>query len=90
MSWLKKVYDWVEFRVQLEGPIKEASLHPVPRNTASWFYVFGSAATTLLILQVATGVLLALVYVPSAAEAWKSLNQLNNELYLGWFLRAIH
>ena len=90
MPWLRKVYEWVELRVQLEGPIKEAALHPVPRNTASWFYVFGSAATALLILQVVTGILLAVVYVPSAAEAWNSLGELNHQLYLGWFLRAMH
>jgi ubiquinol-cytochrome c reductase cytochrome b subunit len=65
-------------------------LHPVPTKAASWWYVFGSAAATLLMLQIATGILLALIYVPSGAEAWKSLDELNNHLYLGWFLRAMH
>ena len=88
--WYKRIYDWVELRVQLEGPVKDAVLHPVPRNTASWWYVFGSASLVLLILQVATGILLALVYEPSAAHAWSSLELLNHELPLGWFLRAMH
>ena len=90
MRWLKATYNWLELRLQLEGPVKEAALHPVPRNTASWWYVFGSAAFTLLILQFATGILLALVYVPSAGNAWNSLNVLNHQLTLGWFLRAMH
>lgn len=90
MSRLKKTYDWFEQRLQLEGPIKDAALHPVPRSTASWWYVFGSAATVLLMLQIATGILLALIYVPSGSEAWKTLNELNHQLYLGWFLRAMH
>jgi ubiquinol-cytochrome c reductase cytochrome b subunit len=90
MSRIKKLYDWFEMRLQLEGPVKDAALHPVPKNTASWFYVFGSAATTLLMLQIVTGILLALIYVPSGAEAWKSLDELNNHLVLGWFLRAMH
>jgi len=90
MSRLKKTYSWFEQRLQLEGPVKDAALHPVPRSTASWWYVFGSAATVLLMLQIVTGILLALIYVPSASEAWKSLNELNNQLYLGWFLRAMH
>jgi ubiquinol-cytochrome c reductase cytochrome b subunit len=85
-----RVYDWFERRVQLEGPVKEAVLHPVPKSTASWWYVFGSASLTLLILQVVTGILLALVYSPSAAHAWDSLQVLNHELPLGWFLRAMH
>jgi len=90
MGILKTIYNWLELRLQLEAPIKDAALHPVPRNTASWWYVFGSAAFTLLILQVVTGILLALVYVPSAGQAWSSLNVLNHQLELGWFLRAIH
>jgi len=88
--WYKRVYDWLERRVQLGGPIKDAVLHPVPRSTASWWYVFGSASLVLLILQVATGILLGLVYEPSAAHAWSSLELLNHELPLGWFLRAMH
>jgi ubiquinol-cytochrome c reductase cytochrome b subunit len=90
MRWLKATYNWLELRLQLEGPVKDAVLHPVPKNTASWWYVFGSAAFTLLMLQIVTGILLAIVYVPSGAEAWSSLQILNHQLPLGWFLRAMH
>ena len=78
MHWLKRTYDWLEFRLKLEGPIKDTVLHPVPRNTASWWYVFGSASFVLLLLQIVTGILLAIVYVPSAGEAWNSLQVLNH------------
>jgi ubiquinol-cytochrome c reductase cytochrome b subunit len=90
MHWLKRTYDWLEFRLKLEGPIKDTVLHPVPTNTASWWYVFGSASFVLLLLQIVTGILLAIVYVPSAGEAWNSLQVLNQQLPLGWFLRAMH
>jgi ubiquinol-cytochrome c reductase cytochrome b subunit len=90
MPWYGKLYDWVERRVQFEGPIQQAALHKVPKCTASWWYVFGSAAFTLLIWQVVTGVMLAFMYVPSAAEAWNSLQVLNHQAMLGWFLRAMH
>ncbi len=83
-------YSWIERRVQLEGFVKESALHPVPKSTASWWYVFGSAATALLVLQILTGIMLALVYTPSASEAWQSLNYLDKNLVLGWFLRAMH
>ena len=89
-AWYKRVYDWLERRLQLEGPVKEAVLHPVPKSTASWWYVFGSASLVLLILQVVTGILLGLVYTPSADTAWNSLQFLNHDLPLGWFLRAMH
>lgn len=90
MPWYKHTYDWLERRLQLQGPLQQAALHPVPRSTASWWYVFGSASLTLLILQVVTGILLALVYVPSAGQAWNTLQVLNHQLPLGWFLRAMH
>jgi ubiquinol-cytochrome c reductase cytochrome b subunit len=41
-------------------------------------------------LQIVTGILLAIVYVPSAGHAWNSLEVLNHQLELGWFLRAVH
>ena len=41
-------------------------------------------------MQVVTGICLATVYVPSADGAWQSLEVLNYEQPLGWFLRAVH
>lgn len=85
-----KAYGWLEHRLGLIKPMMDAAAHPTPSNNASWMYVFGSAATVLLILQVVTGILLALVYSPSASEAWSSLNFLNHNVALGWYLRALH
>jgi ubiquinol-cytochrome c reductase cytochrome b subunit len=89
MESLKRLYTWFEQRLGLK-PIVEAATHPTPANSASWWYVFGSAATVLLILQVMTGILLALVYSPSASDAWASLQVLNHNVPLGAYLRALH
>src|SRR6266403_78487 len=90
MRLIQKLGDWFDLRLQLGTPIRETAQHPVPRETASWFYVFGSAALTCFMLQVVTGILLALIYVPSAGEAWNSLQALNHSISLGWFIRALH
>ena len=90
MGLIEQVGQWFDQRLQLAAPIREVAEHPVPRNTASWFYVFGSAALTVFILQLVTGILLALIYVPSASEAWSSLQALNHDVALGWFIRAMH
>ena len=82
-AWYQRIYDWLERRLQFEGPIKDAVLHPVPKSTASWWYVFGSASLTLMMLQFATGICLAFVYVPSAAGAWSSLQVLDHQQVLG-------
>ena len=90
MRMMSQIGEWFDRRLQLAAPIRETSEHPVPRSTASWWYVFGSAALTVFVLQVVTGILLALIYVPSAAEAWSSLQALNHDITLGWFVRALH
>jgi ubiquinol-cytochrome c reductase cytochrome b subunit len=84
------VYGWLEMRLGIFKPSIDAAIHPIPSSAASWWYVFGSAATVLLGLQVVTGILLALVYTPSASEAWSSLQFLNHNVTLGWYLRAMH
>jgi len=85
-----RVYQWFEDRLGLGKPVIEAMVHEVPASTASWWYVFGSAATVLLVLQVVTGILLGLMYTPSAGHAWSSLEFLDHSIKLGWFLRALH
>lgn len=85
-----ETYLWLDRRLGLVKPITEAAEHPIPKSSASWWYVFGSGATVILIMQIMTGILLALVYTPTARDAWNSLNFLNNDLTLGWFLRALH
>ena len=90
MRLIRELGAWVDQRLQLGAPIRETMQHPIPRDTASWFYVFGSAAMTAFGLQLVTGILLALIYVPSAGDAWNSLQILNHQVSLGWFIRALH
>jgi ubiquinol-cytochrome c reductase cytochrome b subunit len=90
MRLIRTVGSWLDARLQLGSPIRQTMQHPIPRETASWAYVFGSAALTAFALQLVTGILLALIYVPSAGEAWNSLQILNHQVALGWFIRALH
>jgi ubiquinol-cytochrome c reductase cytochrome b subunit len=90
VSRLKQIEGWFEQRLQIAGAVREAAAHEVPRRSASWWYVFGSAAFTVFLLQVFTGIMLAIIYVPSAGQAWNSLQYLNSHVTLGWFLRGVH
>jgi ubiquinol-cytochrome c reductase cytochrome b subunit len=90
MRVIAQIGEWFDKRLALAAPIREIAEHPVPRNTASWWYVFGSAALVVFMLQIVTGIMLALIYVPSAADAWSSLQYLNHDVTLGWFIRAMH
>jgi ubiquinol-cytochrome c reductase cytochrome b subunit len=91
--WLKGVADWLDARLGFREFALPILKHPIPKGAAGpmgWWYVFGSASMTLLMIQVATGIGLALVYVPSADKAYDSLLYLNYEHPAGWFLRALH
>jgi ubiquinol-cytochrome c reductase cytochrome b subunit len=90
MRLMESIGEWLDARVQLWGTVRETMEHRVPRDTASFFYVFGSAALTVFMLQIVTGILLAVIYVPSAGEAWNSLQTLNHSVPLGWYIRALH
>jgi ubiquinol-cytochrome c reductase cytochrome b subunit len=90
MRLIRQLGDWIDLRLQLGTSIRETAGHKVPRQTASWLYVFGSAALTCFMLQLVTGILLALIYVPSAGQAWNSLQTLNHGVAVGWFIRALH
>jgi ubiquinol-cytochrome c reductase cytochrome b subunit len=90
--WLWAVGNWFDARLQLRATLLPMMRHPIPRSVAGpmgWWYVFGSASLTLLLVQILTGVGLALVYVPSADKAYDSLLALNRDEW-GWFLRALH
>jgi ubiquinol-cytochrome c reductase cytochrome b subunit len=91
--WLLAVGQWFDARLRLRETLLPMMRHPIPKAAAGpmgWWYVFGSASMTLLLIQILTGVGLALVYVPSADRAYDSLLALNYEVTLGWFLRALH
>jgi ubiquinol-cytochrome c reductase cytochrome b subunit len=91
--WLYAVGRWLDARLGFRASILPMLTHPIPRRAAGpmgWWYVFGSASLTLLLVQILTGIGLAMVYVPSAESAYASLLYLNYDQPLGWFLRALH
>ncbi len=92
-SSLKKLGHWFDVRLGFSETLMPMMRHPVPREIEGplgWWYVFGSAAMTLFLIQILTGIGLALVYVPAADKAYESLLYLNYQQPLGWYLRALH
>jgi ubiquinol-cytochrome c reductase cytochrome b subunit len=92
-QWLFAVGAWFDARLHLRDTVLPMMSHPIPREAAGpmgWWYVFGSGSMTLLLVQILTGIGLALVYVPAADNAYDSLIALDDNITLGWFLRALH
>jgi ubiquinol-cytochrome c reductase cytochrome b subunit len=93
MRWHYALGNWLDARLRVRATLLPMMEHPIPREVAGplgWWYVLGSASMTLLLLQILTGIGLALVYVPTADRAYDSLLYLNYDESLGWFLRALH
>lgn len=91
--WLGPVGRWLDERLGFRESILPMLTHPIPKGAAGpmgWWYVFGSASLTLLAIQVLTGIGLALVYVPTADQAYESLLYLNDEQPFGGLMRAMH
>jgi len=89
-SRLQSIAVWFDERLHLTRLFESTAGHTVPANAGSWFYVFGSGTLLCFVIQILTGICLAFVYVPSANEAWTSLEYLNYVQPLGWYLRAVH
>jgi len=62
----------------------------LPEHLDWWPYTLGAIPLTLFGLLVATGLLLTFYYVPSPEQAYASVEQITNEVYLGWFVRGMH
>ena len=86
---LKKIWYWVDDRSGLSDIFKILTTHMVPPG-AKWNYVWGSATLFCLIVQVITGISLAFLYQPSAGAAYESLQYIENQAFLGSFIRGLH
>ena len=92
-AWLRSLGTWFDRRLAFSEVSAADAAPPVPRAIdGRWAGGMCSAAPsmTLLGIQILSGIGLALVYVPSADEAYESLLFLDYEQPLGWFLRALH
>ncbi len=80
---------WLDDRTGLLWVLRHSLFHRVPVS-AKWWYVFGSATMMFFAVQIASGIVLAMFYAPSAAQAYESLVYINQQVPSGWMLRAIH
>jgi len=63
--------------------------YPVPRNL-SYMWNFGSLAGFCLVLQIVTGIVLAMHYAPNGDIAFASTEHIMRDVNWGWLLRYAH
>jgi len=74
----------------LIAPLNEHLIeYPTPSNLSYW-WGFGSLAGICLILQLLTGIFLAMHYTPHVDLAFFSVEHIMRDVEGGWFLRYMH
>ncbi|HSO83105.1 cytochrome b [Thiocapsa sp.] len=83
LSWIDKRFPLTEtWRAHL-------SEYYAPKNLNFWSF-FGSLAILTLVIQIVSGIWLAMSYKPSAAEAFASVEYIMRDVEWGWLIRYIH
>ena len=86
---LKPVLKWIDQRTGLISAIDYFLEEEIPAS-AGWHQVFGSVALFAFLLQVVTGLLMAVNYAPTPGEAWESLRYIVTQVTAGSIIRALH
>ena len=81
--------DWLEERSGLVGGVRYFLFRKVPADS-SWWHTLGSATLTAFLVQLVTGVILAMYYKPDPNSAYESVQHITNDVTLGWLVRGMH
>ena len=81
---------WIDKRFPLTKVWNEhLAEYYAPKNFNFWYF-FGSLAILVLVMQIVTGIWLAMSYKPSAADAFGSVEYIMRDVNWGWLLRYLH
>ena len=81
---------WLDKRLPLLRLTHDTlTTYPTPRNLNFW-YTFGGILTFMLVVQIVTGVVLAMHYMPNSDHAFDSVEHIMRDVNYGWLLRYLH
>ena len=86
----KKLLNWVDNRFPLSKLYNEhVGEYYAPKNF-NFFYIFGSLAMLVLVIQIVTGIFLVMNYKPDASLAFASVEYIMRDVPGGWIIRYMH
>ncbi|WP_075997030.1 cytochrome b [Salaquimonas pukyongi] len=81
---------WLDERLPLPRLVYDSFVaYPVPRNLNAW-YTFGGILSLMLVVQILTGIVLAMHYVASVSGAFTSVEWIMRDVNYGWLMRRLH
>ncbi|MCY0388367.1 cytochrome bc complex cytochrome b subunit [Robbsia sp. Bb-Pol-6] len=85
-----RLLHWIDARFPLSALWRRHFTgYRVPRNLNVW-YVFGSLAMLVLVIQFVSGLFLTMHYKPDAALAFDSVERIMRDVPWGWLIRYVH
>jgi ubiquinol-cytochrome c reductase cytochrome b subunit len=86
----KKAIKWFDDRLPIFSYVKEHLVdYKAPKNL-NWMWSFGSLAGVALVLQILTGIFLAMHYKPDINLAFDSIQHIMRDVEGGWIIRYLH
>ncbi len=87
---MEKVINWLDARFPLTASFKaHLSEYYAPKNFNFWYY-FGSLALLVLVIQIVSGIFLAMHYKPDGDMAFASVEYIMRDVPFGWLIRYMH
>ena len=85
-----KFMKWFESRLPVMGLLYPTAVtFPTPRNL-NYFWTFGAILMVFLVIQLITGIVLAMHYTAHVAFAFESVEHIMRDVNFGWLLRYVH
>ena len=89
-KWQGGLLGWIDARFPLSSMWNDhLAKYYAPKNFNFWYF-FGSLALLVLVIQILTGIFLAMNYKPDAAKAFASVEYIMRDVDWGWLIRYMH
>jgi len=85
-----KLIKWIDYRLPIFSMAQHSLIdYPTPKNLNYWWN-FGSLAGICLVIQIVTGIVLAMHYTPHVDLAFNSVEHIMRDVNYGWLIRYVH
>jgi ubiquinol-cytochrome c reductase cytochrome b subunit/cytochrome b6 len=88
-KWLKERFP-IDYDKFIEISENVFMKEPIPNHMKKWWYCSGAMPLIFFGIQVLTGVLLSIYFVPSPEMAYESVRYITEEVRMGFWIRGIH
>ena len=81
---------WLDSRLPIVRLVHDSFVaYPTPKNLNYW-WTFGAVLSFCLVVQIVTGIILAMHYIPNAAMAFDSVQRIKRDINYGWLIQSMH